>query len=133
MQETIRKINDLQNTVDEKVNLKNSNLSNRKEFYDAKDKLTSEQILLEQESNRLANLLEKANYKIEEITKAMLENYNLTYALAKEKFKEDLGTNEEIKTSVDEISQSFEIIAENSNTTRQKADELTELTDYFSL
>ena len=32
----------------------------------------------------------------------MLENYNLTYALAKEKFKEDLGTNEEIKTLVKE-------------------------------
>ena len=102
MKETLDKINELQMMADEKNNLKNANLSNRKEFYDAKDKLTSEQILLEQESNRLANLLEKANYKIEEITKSMLENYNLTYAMAKEKYKEDLGTNEEIKTLVKE-------------------------------
>lgn len=102
MKETLDKINELQKMADEKNNLKNANLSNRKEFYDAKDKLTSEQILLEQESNRLANLLEKANYKIEEITKSMLENYNLTYAMAKEKYKEDLGTNEEIKTLVKE-------------------------------
>ena len=102
MKNTLNRINELQKSVDEKTNLKNSNLSNRKEFYDAKDKLTSEQILLEQESNRLANLLEKSNYKIEEITKSMFENYNLTYAMAKEKYKEDLGTNDEIKTLVKE-------------------------------
>ena len=102
MKETLDKINELQKMADEKNNLKNANLSNRKEFYDAKDKLTSEQILLEQESNRLANLLEKSNYKIEEITKSMLENYNLTYAMAREKYKDDLGTNEEIKTLVKE-------------------------------
>ena len=32
----------------------------------------------------------------------MLENYNLTYAMAKEKYKSDLGTNEEIKNKLKE-------------------------------
>ena len=88
--------------ISEKNSLKQSNLSNRKEFYDAKDKLTSEQISLEQESNRLSNLLEKSNTKIAELTNSMLENYNLTYALAKEKYIDDLGTNNEIKEKVKE-------------------------------
>ena len=88
--------------IESKNETKQSNLSNRKEFYDAKDKLTSEQILLEQESSRLNNLLEKSNARIEELTNSMLENYNLTYALAKEKYNNDLGSNAEIREKVKE-------------------------------
>ena len=77
--------------------LKNSNLANRKEYYDSKDRITNEQINLENESNRLATLLEKANVRIEEITNSMYESYSMTYATAREKYREDLGTSEEIK------------------------------------
>lgn len=96
------KINSLQTSIEEKNNEKTSSLSNRKEYYDAKDKLTTEQIKLEQESSRLANALEKSNLKIEDLTKSMLENYNLTYASAREKYDENLGTNDEIRDKVKE-------------------------------
>ncbi len=86
-----------QSLIAEKTEIKNSNLANRKEYYDSKDRITNEQINLENESNRLATLLEKANVRIEEITNSMYESYNMTYATAREKYKEDLGTSEEIK------------------------------------
>ena len=96
------KISVAENNINAKNLDKNSNLSNRKEFYDAKDKLTTEQISLEQESNRLQNILEKSNQKIKDLTNSMLENYNLTYATAKEKYDDTLGTNEEIIQKVKE-------------------------------
>ena len=102
-------INDIEKIVKEsqeliasKTELKSANLANRKEYYESKDKITNEQILLEQESSRLSTILEKANLKIEEITNSMFEDYALTYANAKEKYKDDLGTNEEIKKLVKE-------------------------------
>ena len=97
-----KKVNDYQKLIADKTEEKNSNLANRKEYYESKDKITTEQINLEQESNRLLNMLEKANLKIEEVTNSMLEDYNLTYVNAKEKYREDLGTSEEIKKSVKE-------------------------------
>ena len=97
-------INDINNLVkckqDEilkKNEEKNSNLSNRKEYYESKDKLSNEQINLEQESSKLESILERSNSKIEEITNSMFENYQLTYANAKEYYKADLGTSEDIK------------------------------------
>ena len=87
-------------TNKKKNELKNSYLSNRKEYYESKDKITNEQILLEQESSRLSTILEKANLKIEEITNSMYEDYALTYLTAKEKFSEDLGSSDDIKKQV---------------------------------
>lgn len=87
-------------SINKKNELKNSYLSNRKEYYESKDKITNEQILLEQESSRLSTILEKANLKIEEITNSMYEDYALTYLTAKEKFSEDLGSSDEIKKQV---------------------------------
>ncbi len=87
-------------SINKKNELKNSYLSNRKEYYESKDKITNEQILLEQESSRLSTILEKANLKIEEITNSMYEDYALTYLTAKEKFSEDLGSSDEIKKKV---------------------------------
>lgn len=86
-----------QKDITEKTELKNSNLANRKEYYDSKDRITNEQINLENEANRLTTILEKANVRIEEITNSMYESYSLTYATAREKYKEDLGTSEEIR------------------------------------
>ena len=102
IKKTESEINDLQNTIDEKNKEKTDSLSNRKEYYEAKDRLATEQITLEQESSKLSNQLEKSNLKIADITNSMLENYNLTYANALEKYKEDLGTSEEIKNYVKE-------------------------------
>ncbi len=87
-----------QDDINLKTEQKTNNLANRKEYYDSKDKITNDQINLENEANRLTTLLEKANLKIEELTNSMFESYNLTYALAKEKYRDDLGTSEEIKT-----------------------------------
>ena len=89
-------------SINKKVDLKNSYLANRKEYYESKDKITNEQIALEQESSRLSTILEKANLKIEEITNSMYEDYSLTYLSAKEKYKEDLGPSDEIKRLVKE-------------------------------
>lgn len=95
-------VKESQDLIAEKTELKSSNLANRKEYYESKDKITNEQILLEQESSRLSTILEKASLKIEEITNSMFEDYSLTYANAKEKYKDDLGSNEEIKKLVKE-------------------------------
>ena len=95
-------VKESQDLIVSKTELKNANLANRKEYYESKDKITNEQILLEQESSRLSTILEKANLKIEEITNSMFEDYSLTYANAKEKYKDDLGTNDEIKKLVKE-------------------------------
>lgn len=95
-------VKESQDSINSKTELKNSYLSNRKEYYDSKDKITNEQITLEQESTRLATILEKANLKIEEITNSMFEDYSLTYVSAKEKYKEDLGTIDDIKKYVKE-------------------------------
>lgn len=95
-------VKESQDLIVSKTELKSSNLANRKEYYESKDKITNEQILLEQESSRLSTILEKANLKIEEITNSMFEDYSLTYANAKEKYKEDLGSNDEIKKLVRE-------------------------------
>ena len=95
-------VKESQDLIISKNELKSSNLANRKEYYESKDKITNEQILLEQESSRLSTILEKANLKIEEITNSMFEDYSLTYANAKEKYKEDLGSNDEIKRLVKE-------------------------------
>ena len=92
----------LHNSINEKIDQKNSFLANRKEYYESKDNITNEQIMLEQESSRLSTILEKANLKIEEITNSMYEDYSLTYLSAKERYKEDLGTSEEIKKLVKE-------------------------------
>lgn len=89
-------------SINKKIELKNSHLANRKEYYESKDKITNEQILLEQESSRLSTILEKANIKIEEVTNSMYEDYALTYLTAKEKYKEDLGSSDEIKRLVKE-------------------------------
>lgn len=86
-----------QSDITEKIEKKNSNLANRKEYYDSKDAITNEQINLENEANRLVTMLEKANLRIEEITNSMFESYNLTYATAREKYKEDLGSSDEIR------------------------------------
>ena len=96
------KVKFFQEQINTKNNEKNSNLANRKEYYESKDKITTEQINLEHESNRLLNILEKANAKIEEITNSMLEDYNLSYVAAKEKYIEDLGTIDQIKQLVKE-------------------------------
>ena len=95
-------VKESQDLIVSKTELKSSNLANRKEYYESKDKITNEQILLEQENSRLSTILEKANLKIEEITNSMFEDYSLTYANAKEKYKEDLGSNDEIKKLVRE-------------------------------
>lgn len=95
-------VKESQDLIASKTELKTSNLANRKEYYESKDKITNEQILLEQESTRLSTILEKASLKIEEITNSMFEDYSLTYANAKEKYKEDLGSNDEIKKLVKE-------------------------------
>ena len=92
----------IQNDIDNKNNEKNANLSNRKEYYEAKDELTTKQITLEQESTKLQSELERSTYKIEDLTNSILEKYNLTYAMAREKYKEDLGTSEEIQNFVKE-------------------------------
>ncbi len=86
-----------QDEINLKTEQKTSNLANRKEYYESKDRITNDQINLENEANRLATLLEKANLRIEELTNSMYESYSLTYALAREKYKEDLGSSEEIK------------------------------------
>ena len=86
-----------QDEINLKTEQKTSNLANRKEYYESKDRITNDQINLENEANRLATLLEKANLRIEELTNSMYESYSLTYAQAREKYKEDLGTSEEIK------------------------------------
>lgn len=91
------KVADSQNIINEKTNKKNSNLANRKEYYESKDRITNELINLENESNKLSTQLEKANLRIEEITNSMFESYNLTYATAREKYRDDLGSSEEIK------------------------------------
>ena len=95
-------IDNIQNDIDNKNNEKNANLSNRKEYYEAKDELTTKQITLEQESTKLQSELERSTYKIEDLTNSILEKYNLTYAMAREKYKEDLGTSEEIQNFVKE-------------------------------
>ena len=86
-----------QDEINIKTEKKTSNLANRKEYYESKDKITNDQINLENEANRLSTLLEKANLRIEEITNSMYESYNLTYALAREKYRDDLGSSEDIK------------------------------------
>ena len=86
-----------QDEINLKTEQKTSNLANRKEYYESKDRITNDQINLENEANRLATLLEKANLRIEELTNSMYESYSLTYAQAREKYKEDLGSSEEIK------------------------------------
>ena len=92
-----KKVEFSQTEITKKTELKNNNLANRKEYYDSKDRITNEQINLENEANRLATVLEKANVRIEEITNSMYESYSMTYATAREKYKEDLGSSEEIK------------------------------------
>ena len=95
-------VKESQELIAKKTEEKSSNLANRKEYYESKDKITNEQILLEQESARLSTILEKSNLKIEEITNSMFEDYSLTYAKAKEKYKDDLGSSDEIKRIVKE-------------------------------
>lgn len=95
-------ITNSQEAISEKSKLKDSYLSNRKDYYESKDKITNELIALEQESARLATTLEKANLKIEEITNTMFEDYSMTYLTAKEKYVPDLGSNDEIKKLVKE-------------------------------
>ena len=97
-----KSIEECQEQIDAKNAEKSNSLANRKEFYDAKDKITSEEILLEQESNRLANIIEKSSIKIEDITNSMYENYSLTYAQARERYDDNLGSNDEIKKAVKE-------------------------------
>ena len=91
-----------QKQILDKTDLKNSYLANRKEYYESKDNITNEQILLEQESSRLSTVLEKANLKIEEITNSMYEDYSLTYINAKEKYDDNLGSSDDIKKLVKE-------------------------------
>ena len=91
------KVANCQSDITDKTNRKNSNLANRKEYYDSKDRITNELINLENESNKLSSQLEKANLRIEEITNSMFESYNLTYATAREKYRDDLGSSEDIK------------------------------------
>ena len=95
-------ITNSQEAISEKSKLKDSYLSNRKDYYESKDKITNELIALEQESARLSTALEKANLKIEEITNTMFEDYSMTYLTAKEKYVPDLGSNDEIKKLVKE-------------------------------
>ena len=102
VEELTTSVKESQELIASKSELKNSFLSNRKEYYNSKDQITNEQIQLEQESARLDTILEKANSKIEEITNSMYEDYSMTYVSAKEKYKEDLGSIEEIKKSVKE-------------------------------
>ena len=92
-----RRVSESQELITEKTNRKNSNLANRKEYYDSKDRITNELINLENESNKLTAQLEKANLRIEEITNSMFESYNMTYATAREKYRDDLGSSEDIK------------------------------------
>ena len=87
----------IENEITTLLNKKEENLSNRKEYNDEKDRLTTEVFSLEQEAYRLNDTIEKSTKNIEDVSSSMYENYNMTYNVAKEKYKEDLGSLDEIK------------------------------------
>ena len=88
--------------LDEKNKQKNDNLSNRKEYYEAKDKITTELIELEKNANDLAVKLSNTENGLSEITNDMMEKYELTYVKAKEKYSDDLGDIDSIKLKIKE-------------------------------
>lgn len=93
---------ELENIVKIKQDEKKLKLSSRKEVYESKDRIITRQIELDQEINKLETSLEKSTNHIEEMTNYMMENYEISYATAKEKYDENLGSVDDIKEKVKE-------------------------------
>ena len=105
--------NDILNLQNELVNLendinslteeKNKLLSNRKIYFDSKDKISTELLDLKQKENKLQVLMEKSSNNIEEITKKNYEEYGMTYESAKEKYNEEIANDSDLKNKISQI------------------------------
>ena len=94
---------DLDKAINDLTNEKDSLLSNRKEYYDSKDRLSSELLSLKQQESKLENSIEKSSLNIEEITKKNYEEYGMTYESAKEKYDEQVANDKDLKDNISEI------------------------------
>lgn len=96
------KIISFTNELNAKNKQKKDNLSNRKEYYEAKDKITTEIIELEQNASKLELKLSQTEQMLSDITNDMMEKYELTYVKAKEQYKDDIGDINSIKEKIKE-------------------------------
>lgn len=94
---------DLDKAIKDMSDEKDSLLSNRKEYYDSKDRLSSELLSLKQQESKFENSIEKSSLNIEEITKKNYEEYGMTYESAKEKYDESVANDKDLKDNISEI------------------------------
>lgn len=93
----------LEKSIKDLTDEKDKLLSNRKEFFDSKDRLSSELLNLKQQETKLQNSIEKSSLSIEEITKKNYEEYGMTYESAKEKYDESVANDKDLKNNISEI------------------------------
>ena len=85
-------------------------LSERSSLFSEKDELSQRLVEMEKESVRVQNRKEKLDQKLESLTSYMLEEYNLTYQEAKEKYRDDLGNTGELRGSVTKLKQDMKAL-----------------------
>ena len=107
----IENINDDIRKINEDIvyhnNKKEELLQNRNEYYESKDRIANQLISLEQEQFKLNSNIERATQKIQDATQKCFDEYELTYESAKEKYKEEYGSIQDIKNNINSIRKSI--------------------------
>ncbi len=78
-------------------------LAKRKSFFGKKDELSEKLLAMEKESMHVQNRKEKFEQRMETLTSYMLEEYNLTYQAAKDKFSDEFANLQELKKLAGEM------------------------------
>ena len=78
-------------------------LSERSSFFGRKDALSERLLLMEKEALRVQNKREKQEQRIESLTSYMLEEYDLSYQGAKERYSPELSDTKELRAGVNRL------------------------------
>ena len=78
-------------------------LSERSSFFGRKDALSERLLLMEKEALRVQNKREKQEQRIESLTSYMLDEYDLSYQGAKERYSPELPDTKELRAGVNRL------------------------------
>lgn len=105
-----KRLSEINESINNDTDRKNTLLGNRKEYYESKDKIATEQISLEQEAFKLSSNIDKSSQRIQELTQKNFDEYEMTYDSAKEKYTDEYDSINTIKTNLVEIRKKIQAL-----------------------